>query len=129
MRTITREGYSKSFTFDDPEYFEEHEDFEEIDDGIYQAELRGESALIIYNEAEEGPSTVDIVGEFNAVRGVQWNHRQKLGADTGYNNGVSQHYDPEGLVQNEDAIEVLQEFGVEVQELEPEQEKIPAASD
>lgn len=128
MKDITREGYSKSFEFDSPEYFEQHEDFEEIDDGIYKAEMRGESALVIYNEADEGEGTVDIVGEFNAVRGVQWNHRQQLGADAGYNNGVGQHYELEEPVENEDAREALEEFGVETRGLEQE-ERMPVASD
>ncbi|MFB6174975.1 MAG: hypothetical protein ABEJ87_03275 [Candidatus Nanohalobium sp.] len=122
MRAITREGYSKSFEFDRPDYFSDQEGFEEIGDGIYKTEVRDESAIIIYNEAS---NTIDIVGEFQAVRGIQWSHRQEFGADAGFNNGVGKHYSPEGPIESKAAREALQEFGVETQGLEQDQKERP----
>lgn len=127
MKTISREGYSKSFRFDDPDYFEENEEFQEIGDGVYSIDIRDESAVIVYNEERE---TVDVVGDFNAVRGVQWNYRQDFGADAGFNNGVGEHYEPERAFRSEDAVKALQEFGVAAEGLETdEREKPVAASD
>ncbi|PSH00429.1 MAG: hypothetical protein BRC30_03580 [Nanohaloarchaea archaeon SW_7_46_7] len=118
MKTISREGYSKSFEFDSPEYFEQHEGFEEIGENVYEAETRGESAIIIYDKASD---IIDVVGDFKAVRAVQWNHRQEFGANAGFNNGVSEHYQPERPVESEAVKEALEEFGVETEGLEPEQ--------
>lgn len=130
MKIIAREGYSKSFEFESPEYFEEHEDFTQIDESIYQADIRGESALIIYNENQGASDTIDIVGEFNAVRGAQWNHRQKFGADKGFNNGVRDHYEPDRPIESKQARKALREFGVDTQGLEPEEkEKVTVSSD
>lgn len=129
MIAISREGYSKSFEFDRPEYFEQQEGFEEIGDGIYQAEVRDGSAVVIYDEVSE---TIDIVGDFQAVRGLQWSHRQELGADAGFNNGVGENYSPDDPIESEEARKALQEFGVDTQGLEPEQKekpKVRAASD
>ena len=129
---MSREGYSKSFEFDRPEYFEQEGDFEEIGDGIYQAEVRDGSALVIYNENGDSPDTIDIIGDFQAVRGLQWSYRQEFGASAGFNNGVGQHYSPEDPIESEQAREALQEFGVDTQGLEPEQKekpKVRAASD
>jgi hypothetical protein len=125
VRAISREGYSKSFEFDRPEYFQGREGFEEIGDGIYQAEVRDGSAVIIYNENQDSADTIDVVGEFQAVRGIQWNHRQEFGADAGFNNGVGQHYSPDGTIESETARKALQEFGVDTEGLEPEQKEKP----
>lgn len=125
MRTISREGYSKSFEFDRPDYFEGREGFDEIGDGIYEADIRGESAIIIYNENQNTPDTIDIIGNFKAVRGLQWTHRQEFGADAGFNNGVGEHYSPEGPIESEAVREALKEFGVDTQGLEPEQKEKP----
>ncbi len=125
VRAISREGYSKSFEFDRPDYFEEAPGFEEIGDGIYQAEVREESAVIIYNENQDSADTIDLVGDFQAVRGIQWNHRQEFGANAGFNSGVGEHYSPEGPIESEAAREALEEFGVDTEGLEPEQKEKP----
>lgn len=129
MITIRREGYSKSFEFDSPEYFEEHENFTEIGDDIYRADMRGESALILYNEDTH---TIDVVGDFNAVRGIQTSYRQQFGAAAGFNNGVGEHYNPQKPIESEAARKALKEFGVETSGLEPEEkekQKVSVTSD
>lgn len=118
MKAISREGYSKSFEFDSPEYFEQQEGFEEIGENVYKAETRGESAIIIYDKASD---IIDVVGSFNAVRGVQWSHRQEFGANAGFNNGVSEHYRPGRPIESEAVKEALEEFGVETEGLELEE--------
>jgi len=124
---MNREGYSKSFTFDNPQYFEDHQDFEEIEDNVYEVEMRDKSAIVIYHESD---GIMDIVGESEAVRGTEYNHRQAFGANVGFNNGVGDHYDPERAFESEDTIEALQEFGVDVEGFEAaEKERTPAASD
>ena len=124
---MNREGYSKSFTFDNPQYFEEHQDFEEIEDNVYEVQMRDQSALVIYNESD---GIMDIVGEAEAVRGTEYNHRQAFGANAGFNNGVEDHYDPEGNFEDEETIEALKEFGVDVEGIESdERERVPATSD
>jgi hypothetical protein len=125
VKTLSREGYSKSFEFDRPEYFESRESFEEIDEGVYQAEMRDGSAIIMYNENEGSPDTIDVIGDFQAVRGIQWEHRQEFGANAGFNNGVGEHYSPEGPIESERVREALEEFGVDSQGLEPEQKEKP----
>jgi len=118
VKAISREGYSKSFEFDSPEYFEQQEGFEEIGENVYKAETRGESAIIIYDKASD---IIDVVGNFKAVRGVQWNHRQEFSANADFNNGVSEHYRPGRPIESEAVKEALEEFGVETEGLEPEQ--------
>lgn len=125
MIAISREGYSKSFEFDRPDYFEQQEGFEEIGDGIYQAEVRDGSAVAIYNENSGSPDTVDVIGDFQAVRGIQWSYRQEFGADAGFNNGVGEHYSFEGKIESEAAREALEEFGVDTEGLEPDQKEKP----
>lgn len=125
MRAISREGYSKSFEFDRPEYFDKQESFEEISGNVYEAEIRDGSAIIIYNENQNSLDTIDVIGDFQAVRGIQWNHRQEFGANAGFNNGVREHYSPEGPIESERVREALEEFGVDTQGLEPEQKEKP----
>ncbi|MFB6203778.1 MAG: hypothetical protein ABEK01_04785 [Candidatus Nanohaloarchaea archaeon] len=117
-----RDGYSQTWAMDDPEPIAEDDRTEEIGDEIYEMEIRGGSALFIYDSDEEA---IDIVGDHAAVRGARGEHWQEFGEYIGANNGVSETYEPDREIASDAAIEALEEFGVEI----PQTEKPRIAAD
>jgi len=96
----------------DPGPVFEDEKTEEIGEGIYRMETEAGDAVFAYNENDE---VMDIVGSRSSALNARQEYWQELGAYDGATNGVEEFYEPSQDIESVEAVEALQEFGVEVE--------------